>query len=482
MIRLGLRRQLGTQFGLPFAFALACLLALSFTSAPAFAQGGGGGNTIGSGATSGVAVDAQGVLQTTVVHDPTGDLARHRVEEALARLDQNVVRKSPLRKISLTRLERAIAKRIEAGESIDDVMRHLAGLTQLQYVFCYPESGDIVLAGPAEAWAEAPSGRIMGVETGRPVLELQDLIIALRAFPRDPYGKKSPLIYCSIDPTEEGLSRYHQFMQEMGSQFTGPPPAGFEQYVVEQLRDKLGTQVITVGGIPANTHFAQVMVEADYRMKLIGIGLEIPPVRLKSYVARANPHEVARNALERWYFVPNYECVKVSDDALAMELVGEGVKLVGEAEVVNRDGKRQVSARGNAASQQFVNAFTKVYPQLAERSPVFAQLRNCIDLAVAAAYIQEQDLYELANWTPSVFTDESKYPVETLNAPTQVATAVNSMWKGMTLVTPIGGGVQMRPRLALEPTNLLDDEDQAVAKARTAVDLTKLGADQWWWD
>jgi hypothetical protein len=483
MIRLGLRRQLGNRFGLPFAFALACLLALSFTSVPAFAQdGGGGGNTIGSGATSGVAVDAQGVLQTTVVQDPTGDLSRQRVQEALARLDQNVARKSPLRKISLTRLERAIAKRIEAGEPIDDVMRHLAGLTQLQYVFCYPESGDIVLAGPAEAWAEAPSGRMMGVETGRPVLELQDLIIALRAFPRDPYGKKSPLIYCSIDPTEEGLSRYHEFLHELGNRFTGGPPAGFEQYVVEQLRDKLGTQVITVGGIPANTHFAQVMVEADYRMKLIGIGLETPPVRLKSYVARANPHEIARNALERWYFVPNYECVRVSDDALAMELVGDGVKLVGEAEVVNRDGKRQASGRGNAASQQFVNAFTKVYPQLAERSPVFAQLRNCIDLAVAAAYIQEQDLYELANWAPSIFTDESKYPVETLNAPKQVASAVNSMWKGMTLVTPIGGGVQMRPRLALEPTNLLDDEDQSVAKARTAVDLSTLGADQWWWD
>ncbi len=66
----------------------------------------------------------------------------------------------------------------------------------------------------------------------------------------------------------------HQFLQEMGRQFVGPPKPGFEQFVVEQLRDKLGMQVITVGGVPASTHFAQVMVEADYRMKLIGIGLE----------------------------------------------------------------------------------------------------------------------------------------------------------------------------------------------------------------
>ncbi len=65
-------------------------------------------------------------------------------------------------------------------------------------------------------------------------------------------------------------------------------------------------QIITVGGISPKTHFAQVMVEADYRMKLIGIGLEVPPVHLTSYVARANPTQVAGNALQRWYFVPNY--------------------------------------------------------------------------------------------------------------------------------------------------------------------------------
>jgi len=392
-----------------------------------------------------------------------------------------VARPSKLRKISLTRLERELAKRIAAGEGADDVMRNLAGLTRVEYVFCYPESGDVVIAGPAEAWGEAPSGRILGIDSGRPIVQLQDLIVALRTFAPS-QGKSSPFIYCSIDPTGEGLARMQQFLRELGHQFVGRPRPGFEQFVVEQLRDKLGMQVITVGGIPADTHFAQVMVEADYRMKLIGIGLEQPPVRLKSYVERANPQQISRNALERWYFVPDYQCVRVSDDGLAMELVGEGVKLVGEAEVVNATGQRSTAKKGNPASQAFVNAFTKVYPKLASRSPVYAQLRNCIDLAVAAAYLRDQDFYALANWEPSVFLDEQSYPVETFNAPKQVASAVNSMWKGTMLVTPIGGGVQMRPTEAISPTNLLDDTKQTVAKARAAVDLSHLGPDQWWWD
>jgi hypothetical protein len=217
-------------------------------------------------------------------------------------------------------------------------------------------------------------------------------------------------------------------------------------------------------------------------MKLIGIGLETPPVRLTSYVARAKPSQVASNALQRWYFVPDYQCVRVSEDAMAMQLVGDGVRLVGEDEAVSRDGKRRRAARANPASNAFVKAFTKVYPQLAQRAPVYAQLRNCIDLAVAAAFIQHQDYYGLVNWKAEIFNNESAYAVEKLNPPQQVETAVNSMWRGNTLMTPIGGGVQMRPTEAIDPTNLLDDKDAKVQEARTAVDLSKLAPDQWWWD
>src|SRR5262245_38144014 len=444
--------------------------------------GGGGGNTIGGGGTSGVAVDADGVLKRVSIQDPTGELARQRVEEALTRLDQDVAKRSKLRKVSLTRLERVIGERLAAGHPVDDVMQHLAGLTRLQYVFCYPESGDVVIAGPAEAWALAPSGRTLGIESGKPVLELADMIVALRAFA--PGVKKAPFIYCSIDPTSEGLAKMQQFLRDFGSRIGNPTTnPNQEQFIVNQLRNSLGMQVITVGGVSAKTHFAQVMVEADYRMKLIGIGLEQPAVRLKSYVDRANPSQIGRNALQRWYFMPDYQCVRVSDDSMAMELVGEGVKLVGEDEVVGKDGSRGKSGgAGNQASAGFVNAFTKIYPKLAARTPVYAQLRNCIDMAVAAAFIQNQDYYSLVKWTPEVFLNESSYPVETLNPPKQVESAVNAIWKGMTLMTPIGGDVQMRPTEAVKPTNLLEDEKGAVKEARVSSELKKLAADQWWWD
>ena len=37
-------------------------------------------------------------------------------------------------------------------------MQFLAGLTRVRYVFYYPETKDIVLAGPAEGWAADAAG------------------------------------------------------------------------------------------------------------------------------------------------------------------------------------------------------------------------------------------------------------------------------------------------------------------------------------
>src|SRR5215218_2887306 len=141
MARFGLRTSAAfarrTLQLLAISICLAYLLA-----APQFALGQ---NTVGGGATAGVAVDADGVLSRVMKDDPTGDLSRQRIQEALTRLDRNVAQPSKLRKISLTRLERVIKDRIAGGQPIDDAMQHLAGLNRIHYVFCYPKSGDIVV-------------------------------------------------------------------------------------------------------------------------------------------------------------------------------------------------------------------------------------------------------------------------------------------------------------------------------------------------
>lgn len=428
---------------------------------------------------AGVVVDADHVLRVRTYEDPTGELSRERFNAAKASLNPEVAVPSKLRKISLNRLERAIQRQLAEGKQPTEEMKYLAGLSRVRYVFYYPETKDIVLAGPAEGWMIDLSGRPVGLQSGRAIVELQDLIVALRAFaPKEDASEEPPVIGCSIDPTQEGLQQMQAFLQQLGGRAT----PNDTDYIVDGLRTALGLQKVRVMGVSPKTHFAQVLVEADYRMKLIGIGLEQPPIKLASYVDRAQPRDVGRNALQRWYFTPDYQCVKVSAEGDAMELVGDGVKLVGEDELVTTDGQRTSGGRVDRASQAFVHGFTKSYPQLADRVPVYAQLRNLVDLTIAAAYLREHDLFGQADWKMPVFSDEAAYPVETCNAPVEVETAVTSVWRGNKLMTPVGGGVVIEPHEALVSTNLLQDDKGEVKKVRDEQNLSKLVEGQWWWD
>jgi len=361
---------------------------------------------------AGVMVSPEGVLKVRQFTDRTGELTRTRMAESRARLTGEVTKSSPSRKISLQRLEAAVAQRRAEGKEPTDEMKNLAGLTRVQYVFYYPETKDIVIAGPAEGFFPDFHGRVLGLNSGRAVVELQDLVAALRAFP--PGGKHANQIAVSIDPTQEGLVRLQQYLASGAGDVK---PGNDANAVMEGMKQALGMHNVSVAGISSKTHFAQVMVEADYRMKLIGIGLEPPPVRMATYVDRATAAEGAKNAMQRWFFVPNYDCVKVAEDDLAMELVGQGVKLIGEGELVASTGQRVAGPGQSKASALFCQAFTANYPQIAARSPVYGQLKNLVDIAIAAAFIQKQDYYAQAGWKMAVFNDERQYPIETYETP-----------------------------------------------------------------
>jgi len=257
------------------------------------------------------------------------------------------------------------------------------------------------------------------------------------------------------------------------------PQASTDQ-IVAGMKESLGAQKVSVQGVSPATHFAKVLVEADYRMKLIGIGLEPPPVKMTTWVDLAGAASVAANALQRWYFVPDYHCLRVTTDDLAIELVGRGVKLCNADEVVLPDGRRLGAGKPDKASKTFTEAFTRKYADIAARSPVYAQLRNVIDLAIVAAWMQEHDAYGKAGWTAATLCDEKACPIETQPVASEAETAIHAVWRGNRLLTPIGGGVTVLPRRALDEQNLLRDDKGAVAATRAA--NATLPAEGWYWD
>ncbi|GHT30825.1 hypothetical protein FACS1894214_1400 [Planctomycetales bacterium] len=433
-----------------------------------------------SGSTyAGVRVSPQQVLERDAVLD-YGRVSQAKLNAVRTMYTQglsaNVKVQSPLRYVSLNRLEKAIT---ESNGVITEEMQCLAGLQRIQYVFYLPETKDIVIAGYAEGWFPGYEGAFIGLSTGRPVCELQDLIVALRSYSAGKEG--ASVVGCSIDPTQEGNARLQEFVKSFG-RFDDGTAARRSQFAAG-LKQALGMQTVRVDGIPANTHAALVMVSADYRMKRIGIGVEEPAVPLISFISKVKPG--ASNALYRWYFVPDYQAITMTEDKNGIELSGEGVKLVAEDEIVAATGERSVKkGKVDAASRAFANSFTKEYPKLSRKSLVFAQLRNFVDMLVAAAYIQQQDFYGKTGWTMEFFGNESKYAVQTYTAPSSVEPVVGMKERGNVFMAPIGGGVEIEPAVALKEENLKKEENGAVSalQNKTATQVLSLKAGQWWWD
>ena len=455
---------------IPFLAALMFLSAVALSTQPILAQNGGDDDI--DDAPGGVRIDAEGFLTARAKVDPNGELTMRRLNEAKVSVNQELQKPSKLRKVSLIRLEKQVRELLDSGKPIPDDMQYLAGLTRITHVFYYPENKDIVVAGPAEGYFRAGNDHVVGMTTGRAVLQLQDFIVALRAFSPD---NTTRVISVSIDPTEEGLRNLNAATRR-----TGAVGRNQAMDVARYYRDALGYQEITIKGVSPKTHFAQVLAEADYNMKLIGIGLERPPVGITSFIEVATTRSAA--AMQRWFFQPNYNSVTVAEDSMAMELTGSGVLLLGENETVSSQGKRTRTGKLNKASQKFTTSFTKAYDKLAEVSPIYGELRNLMDLSIAAAFIQKKGLYEKAGWSMESFGDESVVSVERFRAPQKVDAVLNAVWRGSSLVSAIAGGVSIQPRVCLNSDRVTVDTEGKINEVKASIAVDNLAEGQWWWD
>lgn len=463
------------------AWTFAFTAFLSGTGVTVFGQdgGGGGGGDGGNTGVAGISIDATGVLRVMQV-DPK--LAAMQRQAALQSRPRNELKTSPMRMVSLNRLESFVKKQLESGAALSDEVMSLAGLQRLEYVFYLPETKDIVIAGPADQWYADHSNRLVGLTNGRATLRLDDLVVALRAFA--PGQGATTVIGCSIDPTPEGLKRMSQFHANVSANGINAAqlnsPAFVSQYM-SGMRDALGYQTISIKGVPKTTHFAQVLVEADYRMKLIGIGLQDPMIPMTTWIQKTRPRPGA-NALQRWYFEADYSTVASNEDGTAMHLVGKGVKLSGELEGVSKDGSRQRSGKsGDAASNTFTKEFTEKFDAIADVNPVFNEMRNLFDISIAAAFIQDRGLYNKADWNLGIFGSEEKFSVYGASEVNQVETAINYVIKDAQLMTPIGGGVHIAARKLVDPSRV--SVDSSVSETIGMLGAPKnLAADQWWWD
>ena len=428
---------------------------------------------------SGVRVDPHGMLFRVGEKDLSGELSALGLRARIADINDDMARPSTLRMVSLTRLEQEVARRIANGETVVESMRQLAGLSQIQYVFIYPEDGEVVIAGPAEGWSYNELGQAVGAESGRPTLQLDDLVTVLRTF--SPAGQQ--IFGCSIDPRPEGLKDLREFAT--ASQQRGPLAAGAVSRWARELGEKLGTQDITVYGIPGDSRVARVLVEADYRMKLIGIGkLSAGPHVADYFDLLAKNPQAAAGSLDalRWWLTMKYESVLHSEDHNAFEVRGSSVQCKSENQFLTEQGKRVDTGKAEPVNQQFAANFTQHYAELAQRDPVFADLQGVFDLALVAALLQQERADERTGWDRGVFGVNGAYRPASYAVPQTTETVVNHrVYGGRDIVVQVAGGVRA-DLLSVVTDPELRQESPRLGNVAAGSRPANLPEGRWWWD
>jgi hypothetical protein len=413
----------------------------------------------------GVWIDTDGALSSSQI-DQTNKL-RELMNKALGQAPGDLAKFNPLRKISLRQLEAALLEHQQSDTPMPIEMRYLAGLQRVQYVFVYPDQHDVVLAGPGEGWKIDAQGEVVGLTTGRPVLMLDDLLVALRTAD----SARQTGISCSIDPTDEGMVRLRQHVDKLTT--IGNNPSATAQEIAEVL----GPQIITVTGIPTDSHFARVLVAADYKMKRIAMDFEPSPVRgMPSFLAMIKTGSKGmQNMLPRWWLASDYDGVVSDADGLAWELRGQGVKTMTEEDFVTSTGARERTGKAEPMAKKWADTMTAKYEELSQKEAVFGQLRNCMDLAVIAALIVKERLPEKAGYEMTALLDSSRLKTEQFNTPKRVDSKASLMKKGRNWVITASGGVQIESWSALEKVS----RDDSLSSTR---DQVAAEPKHWWWN
>lgn len=461
-----MRRQLATNRG--FARHLAgcttvfAVLAAVCWTAPELEAGG----LIRAPAVGGVYIDAEGLVTAPPIDG--AEALRNTWQQGLDPTPADMEPLVDLRFVSLRKLDEKIAAARAAGEPIPDEVRYLAGLLRVKHVLVYPPAdgrpGDIVLAGPAEGWKVDALGNTVGVTTNRPVLMLDDLVVALRSAE----SSNGPGISCSIDPTPEGLARAQRVSRSLTAE-EGPMTAA------RRLEQAFGRQVVTVNGVPATSHFARSLVAADFRMKRLAMGFEPSPVAgLPSYLEALNTRNVKANLLPRWWLAADYEPLARDAEGLAWEIRGQGVKCQAEEDFVNSAGEVQRGAgRDETDAARWAATMTEHFDELANHDSAFGHVRNVFDLSVAAAIIAMHELRDVAQLqTPQLSAD---FTAEAYNVPKYVATQATFLKRGGKWVVTASGGAQVFP------WQVADEQEELASLGKLRTETAAKEADAWWW-
>ncbi len=476
----GEQRRSGGAGGSPFADFTPLIDLIQATIAPDTWEPAGGSGTARP-YPGGILVDPSGLV-TDISEQPVDDSLIENIAVLLAEepLDRTATQPSavadwrlPARRrcVSLRGVTQQVLRTRVSGLPIGDELRHLAGLSRIDYVVLVPQQRDVVLIGPVGG-IETHQGWLRDRRTGLPAMRL-DFFAACAAavVAGEPLG-------CSIDPAPESLAAAANVSEQIRR---GEIPLG---RAAEHLRQALGEQSIRVFGTAGDTPLAHLMVEADRHMKQMSLGLQPMPRGSRNYVDIVREH-IDRGPpdgqLLRLWFTASPLAVRVGSSAMVYQLGGRPMKLASETQLAGADGAR-LDANDDFRLVEFVDAFNADLGEIIRTYPAYGALQSVYQAAAVAEVIRRSDARDwMAELLAPLLLDDPS------GGAMSVPKRVDSIAVGHRIehrrkrhfVLMASGGVRVEPAATLaarfEPYPTID----AISNF---AQMRPEGASRWWWN
>lgn len=275
---------------------------------------------------------------------------------------------------------RVLQQRLAACMPRDDCpaeLLHLGGLTRLEGVVKGDDDSDWILIGQQEA--------------GQPPLWTEDLVVALRNTWLQYARRQGNTLYyanpgCSIDPSPKVFDA----LQHVS--IGGDEGAGIALWRTTCARP----QAVRVLGIPFDTHFAAVMVRADYLAKnLVDGSASVPGLTslsdrtlniLKKELEKGSPSSQSSSLLNRFEFVPGETAFLGDNDTALIQACP--VTLMTEEEYLTGTGSISGTGHADPLAKEFATEFTAEYSKIAAVQPIYLELEGLFRTVAVARLLK----------------------------------------------------------------------------------------------
>jgi uncharacterized protein DUF1598 len=299
-----------------------------------------------------------------------------------------------LRALSLKVLQQQLQAEAKGRKFSKNVLE-FGGIKRLMGYVVDRDHQDLIVYGQSEP-ASAPA------------LHLEDLVIALRnawlryaPLERNTYQYSYP--GCSIDPDPATIAR----LDQIGQQLQQANPAESMSRVIESWhRTCKEWQRVVVLGVPFNSRFAQVMVKADYDMKLLVDGSDAVPVpglesltgmklaEVRKVVLNNQPIKVSLVGMNRFWFYPGANRYQEQDGVVWIQECP--IRLLTEPTTVSTSGNYVPTGGKDPLAMKFADDLTLLYEKVAAERPIYAELEGLFRIVALAKLLHSQSAPERA--------------------------------------------------------------------------------------